>query len=398
MGPPLDSITIADFTTAHQGPWATQKLGEMGADVIKIERVGGEWARDLTTGGGYDISGMSPFWLSANRNKRSLTLNLKSDDGRAAALDVIEAADVVVENFRPGVMERFGLGYDDVRERDSSVVYVSASGYGSDGPYADRPGQDLLMQALSGITQSVGRADDPPLGVPFPVIDGHSAMQIVTNTLAALFHRERTGEGQKVEVNLLDAAVDTQCQAFTVELNIDQEYERSEEGIGQKYLPAPYGLYETADGYVAIAMTPMETLAETLGLPELAEYDAEAAFHERDEIKRIVEAQTRERASEELLETFVEADVWAAAVNDFEDAAADPQVQHNDMIVELDHPTANRTFVTTGIPGSMSETPAEIQRRPPAAGEHTEEVLREVGYDAEAIESLAEREITETQE
>lgn len=395
MAGPLNGITIADFTTAHQGPWATQKLGEMGAEVVKIERLGGEWARNLTSGGGYDVGGMSPFWLSANRDKRSLTLDLKSDEGQAVALDVVEAADVVVENFRPGVMERFGLGYEDVRKVNPEVVYVSASGFGSDGPYADRPGQDLLMQAISGITRSVGRRDDPPLAVPFPVIDGHSAMQIVSHTLAALFHRERTGEGQRAEVNLLDAAVDTQCQAFTVELNVDYDYERSEEGIGQKYLPAPYGLYETADGHVAIAMTPLDQLGETLDLPELADYDEEAAFHERDEIKQTIEAHTRERSTGDLLEDFVAADIWAAGVNDFEGAAEDPQVQHNDMIVELEHPTADLSFATTGAPGSMSETPAEIHRRPPAAGEHTHEILQELGYDDGEIRDLAERGITE---
>lgn len=390
----LDEITIADFTTAHQGPWATQKLGEMGAEVVKIERPGGEWSRDLTTGGGYDINGVSPFWLSANRNKRSITLDLKTDEGHEVATDIIEGADVLVENFRPGVMDRLDLDYETVRDLSPDIVYVSASGFGSDGPYADRPGQDLLMQAISGITTSVGRKGDPPTAVPFPVIDGHSAMQIVSNTLAALFHRERTGEGQKVDVNLLDSAIDTQCQAFTVELNIDYEYERSAAGIAQKYTDAPYGLYETADGYVAIAMTPMESLAEVLGLAELTEYNSPETFTQRDEIKRTIEAETRERETEDLLEELFAADIWAARVNDFEEAADDPQVEHNGVIVEVDHPHEG-TFRTTGAPGSLSESPSAVQRRPPRAGEHTEEILQECGYDDAHIRSLATEEVTE---
>lgn len=389
MSGPLDGVRIADFTTAHQGPWATQKLGDLGAEVIKIERVDGEWSRNLTTGGGHDIRGMSPFWLSANRSKQSVAIDLKDHRGHEAVMEIISDSDVLIENFRPGVMDRLDLNYEAVSQDVPEIIYVSASGYGSDGPYADRPGQDLLLQGLSGMTTAVGHRDDPPTPIPFPVVDGHSAMHIVNYTLSALFHRERSGEGQHVEVNLLNAAIDTQCQALTVETNIDHEFFRSEQGIGQKYLDAPYGLYQTADGYIAIAMASMDQLADVLGLEDLREYEPPETYEKRDEIKACIEDYTREQATDALLDRLIEADVWAARVNDYRDVASDPQVQHNDMIVEVSHPDGGM-FTTTGITGSLSATPPSIQCGPPGVGEHTKAILERVGFSVDEIDELAD--------
>lgn len=376
----LGDVVVADFTQMMQGPWATQKLGDMGADVVKIERIGGEWERTLDAAGEL-LDDVSPFFLAMNRNKRSITVDLKSDEGREIALDIAREADVVVENFRPGVMDRFGLGYDDVAAVNPEVVYVSASGFGSDGPYVDRPGQDLLLQSMSGLAANTGRKDDPPTPVGTAIVDEHAAMLIAFHTMVALFHKERTGEGQRVEVNLLDAALDFQCQELTAALNMDIDVERSEEGIAQPLLGAPYGVYETADDYVAIAMAPMATIAETLDLPELAEYDTPAeTFEARDEIKRTLEAYTREQQTDELLEKLLEADVWAAEVNDYQAVASDAQVEHNGMLIELEHPEGG-AFTTTGVPVKMSETPGDVRFHPPHPGEHTEEILAELDYD-----------------
>jgi crotonobetainyl-CoA:carnitine CoA-transferase CaiB-like acyl-CoA transferase len=394
MARPLDGITVADFTQMMQGPWASQKLADMGADVIKIERIGGEWERFLEAGGEL-LEGTSPFFLAMNRNKRSVTLDLKSDRGREVALDIVEQADVVMENFRPGVMDRFGLGYADVTEVNPDVVYVSGSGFGADGPYVDRPGQDLLLQAMSGLAAYTGKKDDPPTPAGTAVVDEHSATLIALNTMFALFHRERTGEGQQVEANLLNAAIDFQCQEITAALNMDIEFERSEEGIAQAWLGGPYGIYETADGWIAIAMSPIDRLADVIDEPELAAYDSpKAAFEHRDEIKRRLESFTREHETDDLLDLLLAADIWVAEVYDFHEMAADPQVEHNEMLVEMEHPEVG-TFRTTGPPVNLSKTPAEITSPPPLAGEHTDEVLAELGYDRETRRELAESGVTE---
>jgi crotonobetainyl-CoA:carnitine CoA-transferase CaiB-like acyl-CoA transferase len=386
----LEGVTVADFSQMMQGPWATQKLAEMGADVIKIERIGGEWQRTLAVGGELP-EGVSPFFLAMNRNKRSVTLDLKADEGREAALDIIEDADVLVENFRPGVMDRLGLGYDDVTEVNPEIVYVSGSGFGGDGPYVDRPGQDLLLQALSGLTKTTGRQDDPPTPAGSAVVDEHSSMLLLYATMVALYHRERTGEGQHVEGNLLNAAIDFQCQEITAELTMDREFERSEAGIASPYNEPPYGVYETADGHVAIAMAELDAIAEILDIEasSLPEHDTpRESYENRDECKRLFEERTREWATDELLEALLAEDVWVAEVNDFEDLPEDPQVEHNEMIVDVDHPEDGS--MPTGIPISMSETPGQITSPPPKPGENTREVLSEVGYDDEDVDSLIE--------
>jgi len=384
----LEDVVIADFSQLMQGPYATQRLADMGADVIKIEPPGGEYIHE-TVACGSMYEGESAFGLAMNRNKRSIVLNLKEEKAADIAMDIIERADVLVENFRPGVMERLGFGYDDVTDMNEDIVYVSASGFGSDGPYADRPGQDLLFQAMTGIAAYTGTKDDPPIPCGLTVVDALSAKEVALNTLLALLHRERTGEGQKVETNLLNAAVDLQCQELTAALNMDVEWERSEEGVGTVAREAPYGLYETKDDHVAISTTPIEVIDEVLDLGPLPNHDtSEELYENRDEIHARINDRTMTYESDELLDQLLEADVWSSKVKRYDDLADDPQVQHNDMIVEVEHPSVG-TFETTGIPAEFSETPGRIESPPPRVGEHTTEVLTELGYSESEIDGFA---------
>jgi crotonobetainyl-CoA:carnitine CoA-transferase CaiB-like acyl-CoA transferase len=207
----LAGVRVLDFTQYMQGPWATQLLGDMGADVVKVEPPGGDWERKYTFDDVWP-GGESALFLAMNRNKRSIVVNLKAEGGRDLALRLVRDADVVVENSRPGVMDRLGVGYRDVRAINPRVVYASATGYGPDGPYATRPGQDLLVQSLSGLVSITGRRDGVPVPSGTAIADEHGARALALGIMFALFHRERTGEGQRVEINLLDTLIDCQCQ------------------------------------------------------------------------------------------------------------------------------------------------------------------------------------------
>jgi len=384
----LRGVRVLDFTQMMMGPWATQFLGDMGAEVIKIERPGaGEWERGLRAAGRLH-GGQSPFFLAMNRNKKSVALNLKDDRARQVLLQLAATCDLVTENFRPGVLDRLGLGYDDLRKVNSSIVYVSGSGYGPDGPYAGRPGQDLLIQALSGLAAYGGRHDDPPIPCGSSIVDASTALLLAHSAMVALFHRERTGQGQKVEVNLFATAVALQCQEFTAFLNSGDGFERSEAGIGGAWLAAPFGIYRTADGWIALAMMPLAVLGDLLGMPELAAYDEPGrAFSDRDEVKRLLDQVLVKRRTAEWTELLGSRDLWCAPVQDFHDLERDPQVEHAGLIQAVAHPGGG-TIRVVGPPAHFSETPGTIRTGPPAVGEHTDEVLRSLGYSDEQIRAL----------
>ncbi len=386
----LDGVLVLDFTQMMMGPWATQFLGDLGADIIKVERPGtGEWERGLRSMGSL-LRGQSPFFLAMNRNKKSLTLNLKDPRAQDAVRRLAASSDLVVENFRPGVMDRLGLGYEDLRAVNPSIVYVSGSGFGQGGPYVNRPGQDLLIQSMSGLAAYSGRRDDPPTPSGSSIVDASTALLLAFSAMVGLWHQARTGEGQKIDVSLFDTAIALQCQEIAAFLNLPDRWERSAAGIGGAWLSAPFGIYRTADGHMAIAMASLPVVGELIEVPELAGYaDEDRAYRDRDDVYRLIQGKLVERPTDEWLEVLATRDVWCAPVRSFENLADDPQVAHNDLLTTVAHPDGGDVRVV-GMPVRFSATPGEVRSGPPAVGQHTDEILASVGFDDEEIRSMRE--------
>jgi crotonobetainyl-CoA:carnitine CoA-transferase CaiB-like acyl-CoA transferase len=354
---------------------------------VKIEPPGGTlWERNWS-GANLYLNGVSAFFLAAHRNQRSLSLDLKKPEGREIAHRLVEKADVLVQNFRPGVMTRLGLDWEQAKAVNPRLIYVSASGYGESSPYRERPGQDLLMQAVTGLASISGRSDQPPTAVGTAVVDQHGASLLAVGVLAALLERARTGQGLQVEVSMLRAALDLQLEIASYVLN-GAQLEKTATPMATTFHPPPYGIYATSDGWLALSMSPLSALRDALDLPALEPYTTERwPYGARVMVSRMLEPVIRKRTTAEWCEDLVPRGIWAAPVLTLPEALADPAVAAAEAIEEIDHPVAGRVRVLR-FPLELSTGRATVRRPPPMPGQHSEEILREYGYAADVIRRL----------
>lgn len=373
---PLDGVRIIDFTQVMMGPSATQMLADFGADVIKIENPkGGDLSR--TAFGATDEAGLNnPVFCSLNRNKRSLALDLRQDENKEIIYELVRDADVVVSNFRAGVMDRIGFGYDKLKEINPRIIYASGSGYGPTGPYAHKGGQDVLAQAMSGVMM---RRADPsiPMSIyPTALCDYTAGMHLVQAVLVALIAVSKSGEGQRVDVSLYDSMIAMQMQEATCHLHSGKEINWAE-------MPLT-GVFETADGALvlvgAFKVNPLQDICTVLGIEDLsleypvleAQRAAKAYLHER------FGAEFAKQTSSHWIEKLESADLLCAPVKVLADVLLDPQTDANEMIVEFQHPI-NGQMQAIACPIHFSAIDCGVRMAPPRLGEHNEEILAELG-------------------
>ncbi|GKZ14529.1 CaiB/BaiF CoA-transferase family protein [Haladaptatus sp. T7] len=391
---PLDGITVLDASRVLVGPFCTMQLGDLGADVIKIERPGtGDQTREWHPPT-YGESDESAYYLSVNRNKRSMTLDLASDEGQTVFRDLASEADVVVSNFRVGTMEKWGLDYRTLREDNPGLVYCALSGYGEWGPDKDRPAYDLIMQAEGGLMSITGEADGPPVRVGVAIADIGAGMYATQAILAALLERELgDGTGQKVDVSLLDGQVAWMSYMASNYFATGTPPER----MGSKHPTlAPYQAYPTADGYVVIAV-PSPNLwpkfCRAIDREDLIDderfCDNASRVEHRDELDALLEPTFAEFTTAEMLEAMDDHGVPASDVKDMQDVFDDAQVNARNMQWSVSHPTAGDVEMA-GSPMHLSKTPTRVRAHPPLLGEHTEAILSEYGYTEADIERLSD--------
>jgi glutaryl-CoA transferase len=387
---PLDGIRVLDLTRVLAGPYCTMFLGDLGAEVVKVEQPG---VGDDTRGWGPPFTGgESAYFLCVNRNKKSVTVDLKSKEGVALLRRLAEHADVLIENFRPGAMERLGLGEKDLRAANPRLIYASLSGFGADGPMSDAPGYDLIVQAWGGLMSITGPADGEPSKVGVAIIDLVAGLMLGKSIAAALFAREKLGVGQKIDTSLLEAEVACLINVgsnYLVEASIPRRWGNAHPSI------VPYQSFKTADGYLVIGVASegiWRRFCQAIGRAEWADDSRFEKNSNRVENRSLLIGLLAEiflgRSTDEWLKLLNSAEVPCAPVQTVDQVFKAPQVLHREMLVQVEHPTAGIVRMA-GIPVKFSATPASVRLPPPLLGQHNEEVLESwLGMNDKEISEL----------
>ena len=394
---PLTGVRVIDVTQIMAGPFCTMLLGDMGADVIKIEKPDG--GDDVRRSGPPFVAGESATFLNIGRNKRSVVIDMKRPEGTEIVRNMARDADILVQNLRPGRLEGFGLGYEDVRAVNPAIVYATITGFGRTGPYKDKPGFDLMAQGYSGIMGVTGHPGQPPVKVSVPITDLNAGLFTAYGILAAYVNRLKTGKGQHVDSSLMEAGI-----AYTMwESAIYFTSGRSPGPNGSAHqISAPYQALPTSDGYITVGganQRNWERLCRAIGRAELItdpRFEVNAGrMANRPALEATLGETLKTQPMAHWLSVLEAVGVPCGPIYDISQVYADPQVVARDMVVEVEHPTAG-TIRNVGIPVKFSETPGNIRRPPPRFAEHTAEVLAEFGYTTGEIDTLRDRGIVKT--
>lgn len=390
----LAGIKILDLTRVLAGPTCTMILGDLGANVIKVEAPGGsdetrEWGPPFQ-------NDVSAYYLCVNRNKRSLTVNLKTAEGQGIIRTLVREADVLIHNFKTGAMEKWFLDYEHLHTINPRLIYCSITGFGETGPFKHLPGYDYIIQGMSGLMQITGTEETGPLKIGVAMVDLLTGLNATIAIEAALLEREKSGQGQKIDLSLLDSAVSSLANVASNFLVTGKEPKM----LGNDHPNiAPYSTFKAKDGMMIIAVgnnRQFASLCEALAISERANDEKfktnEMRVQHRRELAKIIEQQLQEKSVDEWIEIFTNRQIPCGPIHTFKEIFEHPQMLAREMVVHVEHPEAGEVKLV-GSPLKLSRTKVEITRHPPSAGEHTDEILREIGLSTEEITALKNKQI-----